>query len=97
MFSNWRNKMWEAETRGDLFASFMNMASLEFMLRDVAETVDIRRPHAMEGFDPRDLRGNAEAYDRALEDYRAEYARVGLEPRHFAHADAFLAAYLKEV
>ena len=97
MFSNWRNKMWEAEERGDLFASFMNLASLEFMLRDVADAVDVQRPHAMWAFDHGDLHRNTEAFEQALEEYRREYARVGMEPRCFADTDAFLEAYLKEV
>lgn len=97
MFSNWRNKMAEAEERDDLFASFINLASLEMMLREIAAFTDIPRPSAMADFTPRDLCGNTQAFDRALEAYGQEYARVGLEPRRFADAEAFLEAYLKEV
>ena len=97
MFSNWRNKMVEACRMEDVFASFMNLASLEFMLRDVAAAVDVRRPDALASFDPKDLRGNAEAFDRALEAYEAEYARAGLVPRRFARTEDFLKVYLKEV
>lgn len=94
MVSNWRNKMGEAADRGDLYSSFVNLASLQFMLEDIGGAVDIAPCDVMAGFDPRDLRGNAEAFDRALAGYLHEYRRVGLEPRRFADAEAFLADYL---
>ena len=94
MVSNWRNKMTEAAERGDAFSSFVNLASLEGMLREVSEGVDIPCPTVLEGYDPRDLRGNAEVFDNALEEFLGTYRRAGISPRRYADAEAFLRAYL---
>ncbi len=94
MFSNWRNKMGEAVQRRDLFSSFMNSASLQFMMDDISAEVDISERDAMVGFDPCDLRRNAEAFDRVLAEYLDEYRRAGIQPRRFADVEAFLADYV---
>ena len=94
MVSNWKNKMTEAAERGDGFASFMSLASLEGMLRDVAAGVDIPCVDAMAGYDPFDLRRNAEVFDRTLTEYLEAYRRAGISPRRYADAEAFLRAYL---
>ena len=94
MVSNWQNKMGEAAERGDLFSSFMNLASLQLMLDDIAAEVDITERDAMAGFDPRDLGQNAQVFDNVLEAYLEEYRRAGMEPRRFADVDGFLADYL---
>lgn len=93
MFSNWRNKMTEAAQREDLFSSFMNMESFGFMLKEIAEGVDIPEWNPMEDFDPGDLQNNAEAFDRILAQYREEYRKAGMEPKLFPNVDAFLAQY----
>ena len=94
MVSNWKNKMAEAAERGDGFASFMSLASLEGMLRDVAAGVDIPCVDAMAGYDPFDLRRNAEVFDRALAEYLEAYRRAGISPRRYADAESFIADYL---
>ena len=93
MFSNWRNKMWEAADREDPFSSFMNLASLAFMLEDIANDVAIQEADVMQDYSSQDLCHNAQIFDDALEKYLAEYARAGIEPRHFADTEAFLKAY----
>ena len=94
MVSNWKNKMTEAADREDLYASFMNLASLQGMLDGMASEVDIPVVDAMAGYDPRDLRGNVRVFDRALEEYLEGYRRAGISPRRYADAEAFLRAYL---
>ena len=93
MFSNWRNKMGEAAQRGDLYSSFMNLVSFQFMLGEIAAGVDIPDLDAMAKFDPLDLHKNAEAFDAILAQYREEYRKIGLEPKVLPNADAFLAQY----
>lgn len=94
MYSNWRNKMPEAAARGDLFSSFMNMGSLGFMLREIAQDVAIGEFDIMEGFDPGHLEKNAAAFDAALDRVLKEYDRAGIQPGRYADADAFVAEYL---
>lgn len=95
MFSNWRNKMPEAAERGDAFASFMNLASLQFMLEEIASESAIPKFQVMEEFDASDLSKNAKIFDDALEDYRQEYDKLGMEVKHFDNVDAFLKAYME--
>ncbi|MBR4691846.1 MAG: nucleotidyltransferase domain-containing protein [Oscillospiraceae bacterium] len=93
MVSNWRNKMWEAADRSDLFSSYMNLGSLQLMLRELAEGAGTGELEIMDRFEPADLRGNAEVFDAALEAYAGEYAKLGMPVRRFADLDAFLDAY----
>lgn len=94
MVSNWRNKMYEAADRGDVFSSYMNLGSLQLMLRELAERAGTGEIGIMDRFDPADLRGNAEVFDAALETYAGEYAKLGMPVRRFADLDAFLDDYL---
>lgn len=94
MVSNWQNKMAEAAERGDLFSSFMNLASLQGMLDGMAAALDFPAVEAMARYDPRDLRKNAEAFDGALAEYLEVYRRVGMEPKRYADVEAFLRMYL---
>ena len=95
MFSNWRNKMPEAAERGDAFASFMNLASLQFMLEEIASESALPKFQVMEEFDASDLSKNAKIFDDALEDYRQEYDKLGMEVKRFDNVDAFLKAYME--
>ena len=93
MFSNWRNKMPEAAERGDAFASFMNLASLQFMFEGIMAENDIPKFSVLEEFDASDLSKNAKIFDDAMEDYRQEYERLGMEPVRYADVDAFVKEY----
>lgn len=96
MFSNWRNKMWEAAQNNDVFASFINMVSCQCMLQDIADTVAIQKPDLLADFDPCHTQKNAEVFDEALRRYLENYRQAGMQPRQFANIDAFLAAYLQQ-
>ena len=37
MYSNWKNKMTEAACRDDVYSSFMNLLSLQWMFYEIAE------------------------------------------------------------
>ena len=95
MYSNWRNKMPEAAERGDAFASFMNLASLQYMFEEISAENAIPRFNVMEEFDANDLAKNAKIFDDAIEDFRQEYVKLGIEPEQFASVDEFVKAYLK--
>ena len=95
MFSNWRNKMPEAAERGDAFASFMNLASLQYMFEEIRSENAIPRFSVLEEFDAGDLAKNAKIFDDAIEEYRQEYVKLGMEPERFASVDEFVKAYLK--
>ena len=94
MVSNWRNKMGEAAERQDVFASFMNLVSLQCMLDDIAADVGIAPIDAFDGYSPTDLQKNQRAFDAALESYRKECEKIGLAPKVFANVEEFVARYL---
>lgn len=97
MFSNWKNKMPEAVVRGDSFSSFMNLASLQFMLEDIGSENNILSSNVMEEFDAFDLKKNAKIFDKALENYLQEYVKIGMEPVRYANVDAFVREYRKSM
>ena len=95
MYSNWKNKMSEAAKSGDAFASFMNLASLQFMLEGIAAENDIPRFSVLEEFDASDLRKNRKLFEDALEDYLQEYEKLGMEARCFVNVDQWRAKHSK--
>lgn len=96
MFSNWRNKMIEAVENDDLFSSYMNMASCQFMVQDIMEHVQMDNLNFMNGFDPHDTEKNRRVFDEALNKYLEVYKKAGIHPRRFADVDEFIADYLKK-
>lgn len=93
-YSNWRNKMQEAVREKDVFSSFMNLASLQFMFEGIASENNIPRFQVMDEFDAQDLVGNAKLFDDALAEYQKEYEKVGLTVQSFANVDEFVKAYV---
>ena len=96
MFSNWRNKMEEAAVRDDLYSSFINMVSCQYMLQEIAECVAVEDTDLMAFFAPRHLKNNLIAYDNMLQRYLEFYQRAGITPRYFTDIDAFLTSYLND-
>ena len=96
MYSNWRNKVEEAAKNGDTFASFANMCNFHFMMKEIAEEVDIGRFDIMGDYNPNSLADNFKAFDRYLQEYEQIYARAGISVKRFADVDAFVASYLGE-
>ena len=95
MFSNWRNKMWEAVDRNDLFSSFMNMVSFQHMICEIAESVAIHEWNIMDQFNPHHINKNAEVFDTTLDKYLETYQKAGIPPKRFIDVNDFLAKYLK--
>lgn len=96
MYSNWRSKMQEAAKNDDVYSSFMNLLSFEAMLDDIADQVELPFPTDIMGdFSPADLPANARLFDDALCQYREAYRQAGIEPVHYADAEAFAADYLR--
>ena len=93
MYSNWRNKMAEAESRNDTFASYMNLAWFDGMLKGIAAVVDIPDCSVMGSFDPVHLDRNTALFDETLAAYEAVYRQAGMHPVRYSDMDAFLQAY----
>lgn len=93
-YSNWRNKMREAACRKDAFSSFMNLASLQFMLEEIGAENDIPKFRVLEEFDASDLDKNARSFDEVLEEYRQEYVKLGMEVKSFKSVEEFVKDYV---
>lgn len=94
MFSNWRNKMYEAAKNNDRFSSFMNTAAFQLMLEELSNQLEIARIPVMEDFQTGDLLHNAAAFDQALALYHKEYEKAALCPNRYRDVEEFVAAYL---
>lgn len=94
MYSNWRNKVEEAAKNDDVFASFMNMCSMHFMLSEISEDVAIGSFSVMDEYNPDTLDDNTAIFDKYLQRYEQAYMRAGMSVKRFAYVDEFVAKYL---
>ncbi len=97
MYSNWKNKMAEAAGRDDVYSSFMNLLSLQWMFYEIAECIAVDGFEIMDKFSPQNLEGNVDVFDQALNKYLAEYEKVGIRPKHFESMTEFIESYNKEI
>ena len=97
MYSNWKNKMSEAADRDDVYSSFMNLLSLQYMFHEIAEGIAVDDFEIMDKFNPKNLEENAGVFDKALSNYLAEYEKVGICPKHFGNVAEFVEDYCKEI
>ena len=97
MYSNWKNKMSEAADRDDVYSSFMNLLSLQYMFHEIADGIAVDDFEIMDKFNPKKLQENADVFDRALSNYLTEYAKVGICPKHFGNVEEFAEEYYKEI
>ncbi len=96
MYSNWKNKMSEAADRDDVYSSFMNLLSLQYMFHEIAEGIAVDDFEIMDKFDPKNLEENASVFNRALSNYLAEYEKVGICPKRYGSVEKFVKDYCKE-
>lgn len=94
MFSNWRNKMFAASDGDNRHLAFMSMISLNEMITNLGNEVEIAGYHVLDGYDPHDLNKAAQAYDDILKEYLKEYQKADLQVASYRDIDAFVTAYL---
>lgn len=73
--------------------AFMSLISANAMFSKIAGEADIDRYDTLKEYDPQDLRRTARSYDAILNAYREEYARAGLQVKHYPDIDAFVRDY----
>ena len=94
MYSNWRNKVEEAANQNNVFASFMNMCSLQNMLIEISDEVAIGTYNIMEDYNPDCLEENVRLFDECLQKYEEVYKTAGIAVKNFPAVDEFVADYL---
>ncbi len=97
MYSNWKNKMAEAADRDDVYSSFMNLLSLQYMFHEITECIAVDGFEIMDKFNPKNLEENVEVFNQALNKYLAEYEKAGICPRHFESMTEFAEDCNKEI
>ena len=97
MYSNWKNKMVEAADRDDVYSSFMNLLSLQYMFHEITECIAVDGFEIMDKFNPKNLEENVEVFNQALNKYLAEYEKAGICPRHFESMTEFAEDCNKEI
>lgn len=97
MYSNWKNKMTEAAGRDDVYSSFMNLLSLQWMFYEIAEYIAVDGFEIMDKFKPKNLEENVDVFDQTLNKYLAEYEKAGIRPRHFESMTEFIESCSKEI
>ncbi|MDE7186902.1 MAG: hypothetical protein K2O13_05275, partial [Lachnospiraceae bacterium] len=93
MYSNWRNKMYEAAETGNRHLAFMSLISAQAMFSEMSSEADIGRYDVLSGYDPQDLHKTAKAYDDILREYLKEYEKAGIQVKRYSDMDAFVQAY----
>ena len=97
MYSNWKNKMTEAAGGDDVYSSFMNLLSLQWMFYEIAECIAVDGFEIMDKFSPKNLEENVDVFNQALNKYLAEYEKVGICPKHFESMAEYAEDYNKEI
>ncbi len=95
MYSNWWNKVIEAAENNDSFASYVNLCNFQFMLKGIAENVDIGVYNIMDEYSIDSLEDNVRLFDKYLKQYEEVYRSAGLPVKRFADVDEWLADYLE--
>lgn len=93
-WSNWRTKMHRAAEQGDAHLALVTAAAYQEFLDSGRRQLDLPVVDVLGDFDPAELSGSAEAFDRAMATHQEQYASVGLPVRRFARLDDWLADYL---
>ena len=96
MYSNWKNKMVEAADRNDVYSSFMNLLSLQYMFHEITECIAVDDFEIMDKFNTQKPEENADVFDQALNKYLAEYEKAGICPRHFENVTEFAADFMSK-
>lgn len=97
MYSNWKSKMPEAADREDVYSSFMNLLSLQYMFHEIAEGIAVDDFEIMDKFNPKNLEENAGVFDMALSNYLVEYEKVGICPKRYRSVEEFAKDYCKAI
>ena len=89
--------MAEAAGRNDVYSSFMNLLSLQWMFYEIAECIAVDGFEIMDKFNPKNLEENVDVFNQALKKYLAEYEKVGICPKHFESMTEYAEDYNKEI
>ena len=96
MISNWRNKLFAAAKEENKHLAFMSMISLNTMISEIGAEVEIADYDVLGDYNPRDLKGTAQACDNVMKEYLKEYEKVNLQLKQYQDIDGFVRQYLEQ-
>lgn len=95
VFSNWRNKMYNASDNDDAYLSLMTAASCQSFYDEMYSEYNIDRIDLMKNIKADNLAFSAKAFDEAMEEYKKNYDRLGKEIRYYKDLEDFERKYLE--
>jgi hypothetical protein len=95
IYSNWKNKMYHAADRDDAYLSLMTASSCQQFYDYMYSKYNIDRIDLMKNITPCNLALSAEEFDNAMEEYKKNYERLGLDIKYYEDLDEFERKYLE--
>lgn len=89
IYSNWKNKMYHAVDINSTYLSFVTMSSCQEFYDEMADEFDIPRIELLANYNPDDLKGNAIAFDNALNEWKKLYDMFGLTVQYYSNLEEF--------
>lgn len=95
IYSNWKNKMYHAADKGDVYLSLMTAASCQQFYNCMCGKYNINRIDIMKNITTNNLSLWAKAFDNAMEEYKNNYNKLGTEIKCYKDLDEFEKNYLE--
>jgi hypothetical protein len=95
IYSNWKNKMYHAANRDDAYLSLMTASSCQQFYDYMYSKYNIDRIDIMKNITSYNLALSAEKFDNAMEEYKKNYERLGLDIKYYEDLDEFEIKYLE--
>lgn len=89
IYSNWKNKMYHAVDINNTYLSFVTMSSCQEFYDEMADEFDISRIELLENYSSKNLKGNAIAFDNALNEWKRLYDMFGLKIQFYHNLEEF--------
>ena len=89
--------MAETAGRDNVYSSFMNLLSLQWMFKKIVEYNAVDGFEIMDKFNPKKLKENVDVFNQGLNKYLTEYEKVGIRSKHFKSMTEFIERYSKEI
>ncbi|WP_066498218.1 hypothetical protein [Abyssisolibacter fermentans] len=95
IFSNWKNKMYYAAQKNDVYLSLMAAASCQQFYDEMYSEFNIDKVDLMKNIKVDNLILSAKAFDDAMEEYKKNYDRINAKVRYYKDLDEFEKNYLE--
>lgn len=94
IYSNWKNKMYHAADKNDVYLSLMTAASCQGFYDEMYSQYNIARIDLMKKVKSDSLTMSAKAFDYAMDEYKKNYEKLGVEIKCYKDLDEFEREYL---